>query len=786
MMIMRNGNDQTTEPAAGRLGLRDIRRAAREHLLLAVGVPVALLASVLFFLWWTEPVYESFTTIRIDQERSGIAIVEALRTLSSGSKITTEMEELRSRTLAEGVVDSLALGAAVVQPRKTTRSALFTDIRAARSEEGARFTLQRVDNERYRVSGPGVQGQEIAAGERVQLPGVSFVLAPAATQHEEIVLDVAPFSEAVEQFQASLDVSRPNREADLIAVTYQSTDPQLARAVPNLIAAQFIARRNDVRTSDARATAVFLEDQIGTLHEQLTTTENQLRAFQEGNGVLGIPAQSEAQVTRLATMQAEREHLDVERQSVATVLNNLAAQPSDPLAPSPYRALLGLPSILRNPASAEVLASLNAAEAKRAELLDRYKLEAPEVQLVTQHIRQLESSLGALAMTYLRGLTEQVRGLDANLAGVQSELRQIPEQQLQLARLRRQATATEELYTTLTGRLKEAQILAALDDPTVRVMDPAIRPLRPVSPNAPLSIMLALFAGLLLGIGGAVMREQMDDTVRSRDQLQLVGRVPVLGSIPRLALQTPEGRRFAAFRPVRTVTNGKRQPSLLVMSDMVPGVAEAYRSLRTNITFARLNHAPRIMVLTSPGPGDGKSTTAANLAITMSQQGHRCLLVDADLRRGRLHEHFGTVRDPGLSNVLLGQVMIDDVVHIDPKGGPSVLPTGTLPPNPAELLGSERMGALLVELAQTYDMIIIDAPPLNLVTDAAVLSRHADGVLVVARAGVTQQGALTYTFAQLAAVNALVLGTILNDADPQRERHYGSYMRDYYQPRAAE
>jgi capsular exopolysaccharide synthesis family protein len=378
-----------------------------------------------------------------------------------------------------------------------------------------------------------------------------------------------------------------------------------------------------------------------------------------------------------------------------------------------------------------------------------------------------------------------VKGLDATLAGVQGELRQIPEQQLQLARLRRQATATEELYTALTGRLKEAEILAALDDPTVRVIDPAIQPRRPVRPNAPLSLLIALFAGVFLGVGGAVMREQMDDTVRSRDQLQLVGRVPVLGSIPRLTLQTPNGQRFAAFRPVRPITNGRSQPAAL-MSDMVPGVAEAYRSLRTNITFARLNHAPRVMVLTSPGPGDGKSTTASNLAITMSQQGHRCLLIDADLRRGRLHENFGIVRDPGLSNVLLGQVTLDDVVYKDPNGGPSVLPTGTLPPNPAELLGSERMAALLAETAKAYDMIVIDAPPLNLVTDAAVLSRHADGVLVVARAGVTQQGALTYTFAQLAAVNAPVLGTILNDADPQRERHYGSYMRDYYQRQSAE
>ncbi|HSJ06176.1 MAG TPA: polysaccharide biosynthesis tyrosine autokinase, partial [Longimicrobiales bacterium] len=578
---------------------------------------------------------------------------------------------------------------------------------------------------------------------------------------------------------------RPNREADLIRVAYQGKDAPLVQEVPDLIARLFISRRNNVRTQEARSTGDFLAEQIALLHAQLTSTEEELRTFQERFGVLGIEAQSEAAVRRLAEMQADRERVNIERQAVSNVLSNLDSAPTDPLAPSSFRALLGLPSILTNPAAAELVNALNQAETARAALLDRRTVDDPEVQWATYRIRQIEEQLSTIALTYLGGLTEHVRGLDRTLAGFSSQLQQIPEQELHLARLRRQAGVTEELYTTLQLRLKEAEIMAAVDDPTVRIIDPAVFPRRPVRPNVPLSLALALMAGMVLGVGSAVAREQIDDTVHSRDELQLVGRVPVLGAIPRLDAAVQNGRRFPFLRQPAALGNGHGGVRLLD-AVAIPGVGEAYRSLRTNITFARLDQAPRTIVVTSPAPGDGKSTTAANLAITMAQQGRRCLLIDGDMRRGRLHDSFGARREPGLSNVLLGQVTLDAAVVTETGGDdrPSLLTTGTVPPNPAELLGSDRMGDLLAEALNGFDVVVIDAPPLNMVTDAAVLSRHADGVLVVARAGVTQQTALAYTFDQLAAVNAPVLGSILNDADPQRERHYGSYMRGYYEPHA--
>jgi capsular exopolysaccharide synthesis family protein len=219
-------------------------------------------------------------------------------------------------------------------------------------------------------------------------------------------------------------------------------------------------------------------------------------------------------------------------------------------------------------------------------------------------------------------------------------------------------------------------------------------------------------------------------------------------------------------------------------------VSEAYRGLRTNITFSNPEDPPKTIVLTSAVPQDGKSTSAANLCITLAQQGMHVLLVDADLRRGVLNSVFGTPREPGLTNVLLGRLSSREAirsVNLGESGSVDFLSTGTLPPNPAELLGSKRMGELLEGLEEDYDLVIIDSAPLTVVTDAAVLGTNADGVILVARASHTDRGAIAYAVEQLRAVRAPVLGCVLNDVDSRRDGRYrssygryGHYHQDYY------
>jgi len=295
----------------------------------------------------------------------------------------------------------------------------------------------------------------------------------------------------------------------------------------------------------------------------------------------------------------------------------------------------------------------------------------------------------------------------------------------------------------------------------------------PVSPRGLLNVLLGLVLGLMAGVGVAFIRERLDDRVHTGEDLrEASGGVTVMSVVPRIRLERgPNGR--SASRPRRTQRIGDH---LVAGLDPRSWASEAYRGLRTNIMFANPDRPPTTLVFTSALPRDGKSTTATNLAITLAQLGRRALLVDADMRHGCLHDVFDVPRGPGLSEILAGENYSNEAIRtITPTESSTLffMPTGTLPPNPTELLGSARMKGLLKSLKAQFDAVIIDCPALMAVTDAAILGTYADGTLLVARANVTEKGAITHCMEQLRHVGAPVLGVILNDVDPKRDSRYG-------------
>ncbi len=295
----------------------------------------------------------------------------------------------------------------------------------------------------------------------------------------------------------------------------------------------------------------------------------------------------------------------------------------------------------------------------------------------------------------------------------------------------------------------------------------------PFGPRGLLNLLLGLALGLMAGVGVALIRERLDDTVHTGEDLrEASGGVTVMSVVPRIRSERGPGGRSA----------GRRHKTLRVGDHLVAGrdprswASEAYRGLSANIMSSDPDQPPTTLVFTSALPRDGKSTSAANLAITTAQLGRRALLVDADMRHGCLHDVFGLPRYPGLSEILAGENFSNEAIHtidLAKSGTLFFLPRGTLRPNPTELLGSARMKGLLKSLKAQFDAVILDCPPLMAVTDAALLGTYADGTLLVARANVTEKGAITHCIEQLRQVGAPVLGMVLNDVDPKRDSRYG-------------
>jgi tyrosine-protein kinase Etk/Wzc len=377
----------------------------------------------------------------------------------------------------------------------------------------------------------------------------------------------------------------------------------------------------------------------------------------------------------------------------------------------------------------------------------------------------------------------------------------LPRKEVELGRLERKPKVLGDLYSMLQTRLKEAEIAAAAVDPSVHVVDTATTPRKPSRPKPLLNLVLAAAAGLAVGLAAAFAREAADKNIHSRLDIQSTTRVPVLGLIPRIDPRQPSmlyswaSRRAVRIPPPRPAGGNGSTPTPALEASEDPGVRawleapalmESFNRLAVNIAFLQQGQRLKALAVTSPVPGEGKTTVAINLAVAMAQRGGRVLLVDADMRRGRIHGALKTSRSPGLAEVLHGELPVQEAVNrLRFQGGTSVhfLAAGRLMENPALVLTESGVSELLQRLEESYDLVILDTPPLNVVSDAMLFGSAVGGVVLVARSGVTAAGALTFAMEQLENIQVNVIGTVLNDINFDRDAQYDPAYRYYrYDP----
>ena len=425
-----------------------------------------------------------------------------------------------------------------------------------------------------------------------------------------------------------------------------------------------------------------------------------------------------------------------------------------------------------------------------AQLSTQFGPSYPKVAQLNNQLKEVDAQIqiemkkvvSRVRSSYLASLQRENMLSDA-MEKQKQGANQLNESAIEYSLLKRDVETNRTLYEGLLEKLKEAGVTAGLRSNNIRPVDRARVPTEPSEPNVPRNLTFALALGLSTGIGLAFLLEGIDNTVRTPEQAQIISALPSLGMIP-LGSKNTE----ASSRQRLAVASSKEAVELVTLSRPQSQMAESYRALRTSLLLTSLGAPPKVILITSALPQEGKTTTSINTAIVLAQKGTRVLLIDADLRRPSIHKTLGMGPRTGLSNVLTGNATIQQAtVRSTILPSLFVLPAGTPPPNPAELLASANMKDVLTELGGEYDHIVIDTPPTLSVTDAVVMSTRADAVVLVIRSGQTTKQALRRARDLLMQVNARVCGVLLNAVDLNSPEYYyyyeyqGKYGQRYYQ-----
>lgn len=713
-----------------------------------------VVVGVTLFTFLTKPIYEATATLHVrDDKVKGKGLLDDLG-LSRENPVQTEIEILKSRTNAEEVVRRLHLDWRIDKksPGLNLEIVEFSS-RAARPAYKIVLTggdSFEVFDERGDSLGRAAAGK-LLQGKDMQL----LVSRVAGKSGDSLLLSQASFNDVVGGLRSGFRATEVGKGTNIIKVSYQGQDPVLAANVVNTLAQVYLERSVAIKSEEASRSVDFIGTQLGQVRESLDTAEQELEGYKSSTGVVSLDSEAQNLIEMAAATERELASIKLRRHQ--------ATFAADALREALVRKQSYAPSVLLDdPVVAALAQKLAAFEVERRGQEIALTDDHPVMRNLIAQIAELQQKLLANYESIRQGLVDREQALQQQLAGHESVLKTLPAAERDLARLTRLARVNADIYTFLLQKHEEARIAKAATISSINVIDPAIAPDRPVKPQKKKNLLLGLVVGLMLGVGVVFFLEYMDDTVKDPEMAKRIFGWPILAWIPFIP-----GQQRDESLPREGTLVGHLEPK--------SAPAEAFRSLRTAIRYSAINRQKKVLLITSSFPGEGKTTVSANLAVVLAQTGARVLLIGCDLRRPTLHEIFGHSRIPGLVELLSGDAGLAGVKHDTGIANFDFISAGTTPPNPAELLGSEQMRQLLLDLSEQYDHIVIDAPPSLAVTDAQVLTTMVDLVMVVLEAGRVPLKAARQLQELLATVKAPVAGLILNDKSRSQEGYYGSY-----------
>ncbi len=707
------------------------------------------------------PRYQSRLTVQVSSQKQVSSQWEsnsvdelALKT----DPVLSEALVLTTQRLALGVVQALRLQLAPMDA-SVRRSQFFADIIIDSVAPVGRYDLLTRGPVGWELHDGG--GRVLSKGsyaDRVIGPGFSFRVQPQDGVARNIPFDILIPEEAAAWVSGG--VSYTIREGtNAFDIYFTGTDPSLVPLILNQIALQLRMDGTERMKELAGKKLDYISQQLATAKDASQEKLKEMQRFKEAQQITDLTSEETAIVQSISDADKERQRLMVQ---IATLRE---AVTTDSIGLDALNRLSAVSGVGANAAlDFQIQNLLKLYDERRTLTAGPLGLQErnPQVDAIDQRIRQGNAALRAAVTATLQSLANQLQSLQGTIRQMKDRLKTFPGQETAIAQLTIESQIAGETHKYMLGQFQAAEMQRATVAPYINLLDGASPPYR-IGTTLMQKVLLGLLVGLLLGLAGAFFLEYLDQTIKSAADVQRVIGVPVLAQIP--------------YDSKLAVSGNGRRHAVIVITSLDPDdpAAEAYRALRTNVTFVGAEKPLQFIAVTSPGPGEGKSTTCVNLAVTLAQSGNRTVLIDGDLRRPLVHLAFDLSQEPGLTDVLIGRTTAREAIRPGVSTNLDVLPAGASPPNPSELLGSGAMHALIADLRRQYDYIVIDTPPTLPVTDAAVVATSADATILVLRSGDTEETAAQRAVDMLNRVNARLAGCVLNGIDNRRDQYYTYY-----------
>ena len=577
----------------------------------------------------------------------------------------------------------------------------------------------------------------------------------------------------IEAFQGNLKIV-PVMKSHYVNIKYQSKDPALAAEIANAIVDAYREHAFAMKLDSVKNSVQWLNDNMALERKTVETAEQALLSFREKNNIVmdfstdteTVTAQKLAQLNeQVAAAEAARTEVETSYKQAEAV-----AQQADNLD--------SIPEAIANPVIQQIKATEVELLQRRSELSKKYGPLHREMIIVQSELKTLQAKkeqeiqriISSLYNAYQVALAKEKSLKDA-LAAQKKEVFTLNKNAIEYTGLYCEAEGAKAMYTLLLKRFKETSVTENLKVGNVRVVDKAKKPIRPIKPNKRLVMFIAFIIGLVMALGTAFLLEYIDDAINTPEDIKQLLRIPFLGTIPLRQQKKAAGMDDAATTA----------PELEAFFMPRSPLAEAYRNIRTNIFYSLPDTETQAILVTSAISQDGKTTSATNIAITMAQFGYRVALLDCDFHHPQIGKLFAIAQEYGMTNLLVGNKKIDEVVCATEVPNLLIIPSGPIPPNPSEILGSKKMLALMEELKLKYDKIIIDSPPIAAVTDALMAAHAVDGIVFVVRGGKTPRKNAENAVEALNRIEDKMLGVVLNGLDTHLDGyHYYSKYQSHY------